>query len=88
MSTGSSADATRELSSEPSAKRPRFTVRPVVAPVTSHDRPAAQADRTRSGADASTDPFIRPEAEDDDGYDPFSDRPPTPEPLFERDPWA
>lgn len=33
------------------------------------------------------DPFIRPENEDDDGYDPYSDRPPTPEPLFEADPW-
>ena len=34
------------------------------------------------------DPFIRAENEDDDGYDPFSDRRPTPEPLFERDPWS
>ena len=25
--------------------------------------------------------------EDDDGYDPYSDRRPDPEPLFERDPW-
>ncbi len=33
-------------------------------------------------------PFLRPEGEDDDGYDPFSDRPPREEPLFERDPWA
>lgn len=35
-----------------------------------------------------TDPFLRAENEDDDGYDPFSDRRPTPEPLFERDPWS
>ena len=34
-----------------------------------------------------SDPFIRPENEDDDGYDPYSDRLPDPEPLFERDPW-
>ena len=34
------------------------------------------------------DPYIRAENEDDDGYDPWSDRRPTPEPLFERDPWA
>lgn len=33
------------------------------------------------------DPFIRAENEDDDGYDPYSDRRPDPEPLFERDPW-
>ena len=32
--------------------------------------------------------FARPENEDDDGYDPWSDRRPTPEPLFERDPWS
>ena len=34
------------------------------------------------------DEFRRPENEDDDGYDPYSDRRPDPEPLFERDPWA
>lgn len=34
------------------------------------------------------DPCIRAENEDDDGYDPYSDRLPDPEPLFERDPWA
>ena len=32
-------------------------------------------------------PFIRSENEDDDGYDPYSDRPARKEPLFERDPW-
>lgn len=31
--------------------------------------------------------FIRAENEDDDGYDPYSDRRPVTEPLFERDPW-
>ena len=30
---------------------------------------------------------IRAINEDDDGYDPYSDRRPSPEPLFERDPW-
>ena len=29
------------------------------------------------------DPYIRAENEDDDGYDPYSDR----EPMFEADPW-
>lgn len=33
------------------------------------------------------DPLIRAENEDDDGYDPYSDRTAGPEPLFERDPW-
>jgi len=31
--------------------------------------------------------FLRAPNEDDDGYDPYSDRRPTPEPLFEPDPW-
>lgn len=39
-------------------------------------------------AAAPSDPFIRAENEDDDGYDPYSDRLPEPEPLFERDPWG
>lgn len=34
------------------------------------------------------DPCIRAENEDDDGYDPYSDRRPEPEPLFEEDPWG
>ena len=36
----------------------------------------------------SQDPFLRAENEDDDGYDPYSDRRPDPEPLFEPDPWG
>lgn len=32
--------------------------------------------------------YIRPQNEDDDGYDPYSDRPAPKEPLFEEDPWA
>ena len=36
---------------------------------------------------ASGDPFVRAENEDDDGYDPFSDRPAEREPLFSEDPW-
>ena len=33
------------------------------------------------------DPYIRAENEDDDGYDPYSDRRPECEPMFEADPW-
>ena len=33
------------------------------------------------------DPYIRAENEDDYGYDPFSDRRPEREPMFEADPW-
>lgn len=42
----------------------------------------AQAERTTAS------PYLRAENEDDDGYDPYSDRPAAPEPLFERDPWS
>ena len=35
----------------------------------------------------SKNSYLRAENEDDDGYDPYSDRP-SYEPLFERDPWA
>lgn len=38
--------------------------------------------------DVKDDVFVRAPNEDDDGYDPYSDRPPVPEPLFEEDPWA
>jgi hypoxanthine-DNA glycosylase len=33
------------------------------------------------------DPYRRAENEDDDGYDPYSDRPPEADPLFQRNPW-
>lgn len=49
-----------------------------------------QAGRHKAARRSSSkprDPFIRAENEDDDGYDPYSDRRPDPEPLFERDPW-
>ena len=48
----------------------------------------AQKRGARHARPKPDDPFIRAEREDDDGYDPYSDRRPTPEPLFERDPWS
>lgn len=38
-------------------------------------------------AKKSSSPYLRAENEDDDGCNPFSDRPAEPEPLFQRDPW-
>ncbi len=55
-----------------------------VAPAVGVAGAAARA----GGALASDDPFLRAENEDDDGYDPYSDRPAPPEPLFSEDPWA
>lgn len=34
------------------------------------------------------DPYVRAQNEDDDGYDPYSDRPVQREPLFEENPWG
>lgn len=45
------------------------------------------AEAVRKHAPAHRDPCIRAESEDDDGYDPYSDRQEA-NPLFERDPWA
>lgn len=49
----------------------------------------AALEATGAGKQSSPkhDAFRRAETEDDDGYDPYSDRPPTPEPLFQADPW-
>ena len=58
---------------------------PMEIPAPQPGVPAAQPETRKTPA---TDPFLRAENEDDDGYDPFSDRRPTPEPLFERDPWS
>lgn len=49
---------------------------------------AAKRGHTAGEKNAYEREFIRAENEDDDGYDPYSDRRPEPEPLFERDPWA
>ena len=61
-----------------SLRKPRYILQPTTTPAAGPDRkPNPKQD----------DPFIRPPAEDDDGYDPFSDRPPAPEPAFQEDPW-
>ncbi len=50
-------------------------------------KPVSAAKTATEKIDPADQPFIRAENEDDDGYDPYSDRQPHPEPLFERDPW-
>ena len=49
-----------------------------------------RVNKTKSSRDdkmAQQDSCIRAENEDDDGYDPYSDRLPRHEPMFQRDPW-
>ena len=75
-----------------------YTIKPQVTPLLGKagKRPSTEAGRrsAKEGAASGSasdqpenDPFIRAENEDDDGYDPYSDRPPTPEPLFQENPW-
>ena len=49
---------------------------------------AAHKDADSKKAQVVDPEFARAENEDDDGYDPYSDRRPVSEPLFERDPWS
>ena len=49
---------------------------------------AAHKDADSKKAQVVDPEFARAENEDDDGYDPYSDRRPVNEPLFERDPWS
>ena len=64
------------------------TVTPQVAAAATATAKAATYKDTDSKKSQVVDPeFARAENEDDDGYDPYSDRRPVSEPLFERDPW-
>jgi hypothetical protein len=47
----------------------------------------ADKDKKAAPDDEERREFARAENEDDDGYDPWSDRRPRREPLFEEDPW-
>ena len=57
------------------------------AKATTH-KDAAHKDTDSKKAQVVDPEFARAENEDDDGYDPYSDRRPVSEPLFERDPWS
>lgn len=71
-----------------------YTLRPVATPLPSERSDAdAKTQRENAGrvsgpttAGGTADPAIRAENEDDDGYDPYSDRREE-RPLFESDPW-
>lgn len=65
----------------------------VATAATSTPQVTARKDTAHKDTDSKkaqvVDPeFARAENEDDDGYDPYSDRRPVSEPLFERDPWS
>ena len=60
----------------------------VAAAATATAKDAAHKDADSKKAQVVDPEFARAENEDDDGYDPYSDRRPVNEPLFERDPWS
>lgn len=65
----------------------RIVVKPLPSQVAAAKAKAAKGVETDPRT-APDDPFLRAANEDDDGYDPYSDRPAPPEPLFSEDPWA
>ena len=66
--------AKKKLAKKPAAKKP------------ASKKPASKKLAPKKSAPKQSE-FIRAENEDDDGYDPYSDRRPEIEPLFEQDPW-
>lgn len=60
----------------------------VTATATATAKAATHNDTDSKKAQVVDPEFARAENEDDDGYDPYSDRRPVSEPLFERDPWS
>ena len=67
--------------------KPQGAAQGAAAQVTAH-KDVARKDVDSKKAQVVDPEFARAENEDDDGYDPYSDRRPVSEPLFERDPWS
>lgn len=74
----------------PQVATPAATAAPQVAApaTTATSQVTARKDADSKKAQVVDPEFARAENEDDDGYDPYSDRRPVSEPLFERDPWS
>ena len=72
---------------KPKARAAAQVATQVAAAATAH-KAATHKDTDSKKAQVVDPEFARAENEDDDGYDPYSDRRPVSEPLFERDPWS
>lgn len=74
-------DADKPLPSPAPARKPRYTLRPVVKPLGGGDAGGVSGKTPK--------PVPRAENEDDDGYDPYSDFHDgnAAAPTFEADPW-
>ena len=77
------AAAQAAVTAAPQVATPATTAGPQVAA-----QVAVRKDADSKKAQVVDPEFARAENEDDDGYDPYSDRRPVSEPLFERDPWS
>ena len=77
------ATATPQVAASATTATPQVTADSTVKP-----QAAARKDADSKKAQVVDPEFARAENEDDDGYDPYSDRRPVSEPLFERDPWS
>ena len=80
-------------SEKPKARAAAQVATQVAAAATATPQVTARKDAARKDVDPKKaqvvdSEFARAENEDDDGYDPYSDRRPVSEPLFERDPWS
>lgn len=73
---------------KPEAQAAAQVATQVAAAVTATPQVTARKDTDSKKAQVVDPEFARAENEDDDGYDPYSDRRPVSEPLFERDPWS
>lgn len=73
---------------EAATATPQVTAHKDVARKDVARKDAAHKDADSKKAQVVDPEFARAENEDDDGYDPYSDRRPVSEPLFERDPWS
>ncbi|MBS6857171.1 MAG: hypothetical protein KH176_04995 [Atopobium sp.] len=83
------AQAASEVTAQASVAatvKPQVTARKDV--VTATAKAATHKDADSKKAQVVDPEFARAENEDDDGYDPYSDRRPVSDPLFERDPWS
>ena len=70
------------------AEKPELQVAAREDATTAATQVTAHKDADSKKAQVVDPEFARAENEDDDGYDPYSDRRPVSEPLFERDPWS
>ena len=73
---------------KPEARAAAEVATQVAADATATAKAATHKDTDSKKAQVVDPEFARAENEDDDGYDPYSDRRPVSEPLFERDPWS